>query len=37
LTRNFVVRFEYQSLLALTERDENEELEEWKLGFAVFF
>jgi len=37
LTQNFVVRLEYQNLLALTERDDNEELEEWKLGFAVFF
>ncbi|WP_226992229.1 SH3 domain-containing protein [Aliiglaciecola lipolytica] len=37
LARNFVVKFEYQNLLALTERDENEELEEWKLGFAIFF
>ena len=37
LAQNFVVKFEYQNLLALTERDENEELEEWKLGFAVFF
>ncbi len=37
LTRNFIVNLEYQSLLALTERDENEELEQWKLGFAVFF
>lgn len=37
LARNFVVKVEYQSLLALTERDENEELEQWKLGFAVFF
>ncbi len=37
LTRNFVIKLEYKSLLALTDRDENEELEEWKLGFAVFF
>ncbi|WP_343858115.1 SH3 domain-containing protein [Aliiglaciecola litoralis] len=37
LTQNFVLRLEYQNLLALTERDENEELEEWKLGFAIFF
>lgn len=37
LAQNFVVKLEYQNLLALTERDENEELEEWKLGFAVFF
>lgn len=37
LAQNFVVRLEYQNLLALTDRDDNEELEEWKLGFAVFF
>ncbi len=37
IAQNFVVKLEYQNLLALTERDENEELEEWKLGFAVFF
>ncbi len=37
LSQNFVVKLEYQNLLALTQRDENEELEEWKLGFAVFF
>ena len=37
LTRNFIIKLEYKSLLALTDRDENEELEEWKLGFAVFF
>ncbi|WJG08760.1 SH3 domain-containing protein [Aliiglaciecola sp. LCG003] len=37
LTQNFVLKLEYQNLVVLTERDENEELEEWKLGFAVFF
>ena len=37
LAQNFVVKLEYQNMLALTERDENEELQEWKLGFAVFF
>lgn len=37
LTRNFVIKLEYKSLLALTDRYGNEELEEWKLGFAVFF
>ena len=37
LNRNFVARLEYKSLLALTDRDEQEELEEWKLGFSVFF
>ena len=37
LNRNFVIRAEYTSLLALTDRDEQEELEQWKLGFSVFF
>lgn len=37
LARNFVVKVEYQNLLALTERDENEEIEQWKLGFAMYF
>ncbi len=37
LAQNFVVKLEYQNMLALTQRDENEELQEWKLGFAVFF
>lgn len=37
LAQNFIVKLEYRSLLVLTDRDENEELEEWKLGFAVFF
>ena len=37
LSRNFVLRAEYTSLLALTDRDEQEELEQWKLGFSVFF
>ncbi|WP_100658598.1 SH3 domain-containing protein [Alteromonas flava] len=37
LTRNMVIRLEYKSLLALTQRDEQEELSEWKLGINVFF
>jgi opacity protein-like surface antigen len=37
LAQNFIVKLEYKNLLVLTDRDENEELEEWKLGFAVFF
>jgi len=28
---------EFNSLLVKTNRDENEELAQWKLGFAVFF
>jgi uncharacterized protein YgiM (DUF1202 family) len=37
LTRNFVMRAEYKRLTALTERDEFEELNQWTLGFSVFF
>jgi hypothetical protein len=37
LGRNFIVKLEYKNLQVLTDRDENEEIEEWKLGFAVFF
>ncbi|MDF2177863.1 SH3 domain-containing protein [Aliiglaciecola sp. CAU 1673] len=37
LLENFVARLEYKNLLALTDRDEQEELNEWKLGFSVFF
>jgi opacity protein-like surface antigen len=37
VAQNFLLKLEYQHLQALTDRDENEELEQWKLGFAVFF
>lgn len=37
LAQNFILKLEYQHLQALTDRDENEDLEQWKLGFAVFF
>ncbi len=37
LARNFVMRVEYNNLLVLTERDEQEGLDQWKLGFSVFF
>ncbi len=37
LAKNFLVKLEYNNLQALTSRDENEEIEEWKLGFAVYF
>lgn len=37
LMRNFVMRAEYKRLTALTERDELEELNQWTLGFSVFF
>lgn len=37
LSGNMVMRLEYKSVLALTQRDDQEELEEWKLGVTVFF
>jgi hypothetical protein len=37
LTRRFVLRAEYKSYVVLTSRDENEEIEEWKVGFGFFF
>ena len=37
LARNFVLRAEYKYSLVLTDRDENEEINLWKVGFSVFF
>lgn len=37
LGRNFTIRTEYRLSLALTDRDENEQIETWKIGFSVFF
>jgi len=37
IAQNIMLKLEYQHLQALTDRDENEDLEQWKLGFAVFF
>jgi len=37
LARNFILRAEYKYSLALTDRDINEEIQTWKLGFSVFF
>jgi hypothetical protein len=36
-TRRFLLRAEYKSYVVFTSRDENEEVEEWKVGFAFFF
>jgi len=36
-TRRFVLRAEYKSYVVFTSRNENEEVEEWKVGFAFFF
>ncbi len=36
-TRRFVLRAEYKTYVVFTSRDDNEEVEEWKVGFAFFF
>ena len=36
-TRHFVLRAEYKTYVVFTSRDDNEEVEEWKVGFAYFF
>lgn len=37
LTRRFFLRGEYRHHMVFTSRNENEEIEEWKLSFAFFF
>ena len=37
VSRQFFIRAEYISYTILTSRDDNDEVEEWKLGFSVFF
>jgi hypothetical protein len=37
LTRNFMFRAEYKSYVVFSSRDDNEDVDEWKAGFAVFF
>ena len=37
LTRRFFVRGEYKNRIVFTSRNDNEELEEWKVGLAFFF
>lgn len=37
VTRRFLARVEYSSHVILTSRDNNEEANEWKIGFSVFF
>ena len=37
VSRRFLLRAEYKSYVVFTSRDENEEIEEWKAGFAFFF
>jgi len=35
--RRFLFRTEYNSYVVFTSRDENEEVDEWKVGFSFFF
>ena len=37
LTRRFFARAEYRSHVVFTSRNDNEKVDEWKLGFAFFF
>jgi uncharacterized protein YgiM (DUF1202 family) len=37
LAKSVLVKLEYRSLLALTDRDEQERLDQWMLGASVFF
>lgn len=37
LTRRFVMRVEYRRHTVLTSRNQNEEVDQWKAGFSVFF
>jgi hypothetical protein len=37
VTRQFLLRAEYKGYVALTSRDDNEEVNEWKVGFSFFF
>ena len=37
IARRFIVRGEYKEYVVFTDRDENEEDTEWKIGFAFFF
>ena len=37
VSKRILFRTEYNSYLTFTSRDDNEELDEWKAGFAFFF
>ena len=37
LTDRYFIRAEYREYVVFTDRDENEEAEEWKIGLSVFF
>lgn len=35
--RRFILRLQYNSYVVLSDRNDNEDVDEWKAGFAVFF
>ena len=35
--KRFILRAEYKKYVVITNRDENDDIEEWKIGFSVFF
>ncbi|MFB3104296.1 MAG: outer membrane beta-barrel protein [Pseudomonadales bacterium] len=37
LSDRFILRFEYKRHTVLTSRDDNEEIDQWKTGFSIFF
>ncbi|MFT5082113.1 MAG: hypothetical protein ACI9Y1_000135 [Lentisphaeria bacterium] len=37
VSRRFLVRMEFNNHTLLTQREQNEEVDEWKIGFSVFF
>jgi len=37
LSRRFLLQLEYRNLAIITNRNDNEKAEEWKIGFSIFF
>ncbi|MGB7904837.1 MAG: hypothetical protein WCF43_09100, partial [Steroidobacteraceae bacterium] len=37
LSNRFLLQAEYRSYVVFTSRDENEEIDEWTVGFTYFF
>ena len=37
LSDRFMLRMEYKRHTVLTSRDDNEEIDQWKAGFSIFF
>jgi hypothetical protein len=37
LTRRLMLRLQYKNYVILTDRDDDEEVNEWKIGISAFF